>query len=190
MYLTNPVLSQRFGPVRWAALTVLLAGLFLACNKQESAFNEQAWVASVDATITEYPPRLTPGYSIGSMWHTLLDTIYQEVSYPEAARAQGLYGSVLLKMDIDKNGKATYAPIPAQPRPSGEVGNDLPVKIITYSESTSKQELDREQTVTPLIQEVERMATYLSNIKWQPASKNGIPVEGSLYITFQFAFEE
>ena len=188
MLLTTPSLGRHVGPVRYTVLGLLLIGLFFACTKEETEFDEAAWIANVDANLTDLPPRLSPEFSIGTMWHDLLDTIYHEVRYPEDARVKGLQGSVLLRMDIDKQGRASYAPVPATPRAAGVVSNDLPVTIVAYNDRATVKTAAGDEGA-PFTKEIERIAERLSRIQWQPATRAGIPKEESIYLTFTFKLE-
>ncbi|CAH0999136.1 hypothetical protein LEM8419_00432 [Neolewinella maritima] len=188
MLLTKKDMSHAVGAARWSVLLLLLTGLFVACHTEQE-FDEQAWIAEHDARLTSYPPRLDAAFSSGKMWHTLLDTIYQRVNYPEAASAAGQYGHVLLRLDVDETGRVTHYEVPAPQRAADVVSNDLPVHIVTHSKAPDRKALPFNQPNTPLTQEVARMAEHLSSLQFHPATVDGVPTRESLYLNFTFTLE-
>ncbi len=190
MMLTTPTLPRRLNTGSWLVLLGLVTGLVAACSDRVDFDEDQVFLNALNAQIEDLPPRLDEHFRIETMWHETLDTIYRQISYPAAAREQGLYGSILTQVLFDEFGNVTETIVPAKPRASGVVGNDLPVTVVAYTSAPMRRAVTEAEEPNPLLDEADRIATYLAGLKFKPAITGGVPTPSSIYISFSFKLEE
>ncbi len=119
----------------------------------------------------------------------LLQSVYENVTYPAKARQAKRGGAYALAITVTEEGSTFRAmPLPELPKES-EVTN-LVIKAPDETQGATISGIMKVAADRALIEEVEKMGRFLVDIGFDPATRGGAVVADSLNLVFYFKIED
>ncbi len=119
----------------------------------------------------------------------LLQSVYENVTYPPKAREARRSGTYALTIIVDENG-STFRAMPLSELPGDSEVTNFVIQTSDDTEGATVSGLMKVAADRALIEETEKMGRFLVDLGFEPATRGGVVVADSLNLVFYFKIQE